>query len=87
MQPTVGIVWPEPISTDDLGEITQFTPPNIKVEAVAVEPAPDLSGGITLDHVLSIAADPLRRRQRAPGRDHLPVAAASRPGRRAADAV
>ena len=58
MQPTVGIVWPEPISTDDLGEINQFTPPNIKVEAVAVEPAPDLSGGITLDHVLSIAADP-----------------------------
>lgn len=58
MHPTVGIVWPEPISTADLNEINHFTPPEVTVEAVAVEPGPDLSGGITLDHVLSIAADP-----------------------------
>jgi maleate isomerase len=58
MHPIVGIVWPEPLGTADLHEINHFTPPKVTVEAVAVEPAPDLSGGITLAHVRSIAADP-----------------------------
>ena len=55
---SVGLVWPEPVAESHLAEIRHFVPDGVAMQVMAVEPPPDTSGGITLGHVLGIAADP-----------------------------
>ncbi len=56
-RPRVGIVWPEPVNQTYSDEFERLTP-GAALHMQAVEPPPELSTGITLEHVLDIAADP-----------------------------
>ncbi len=57
--PRVGVVWPEPVGEADRAELRRFVPRDTAFLVEAVDSPAGKSGGITLEHTLKMAGDPI----------------------------